>query len=136
MVRLEFMEYGRIRSVTARRRNSAVSALALHPKAWTVALAASVLTGSIFACSGVGPPEQPVVFGDQTNIVIWDEANHIEHFIRNANFRSGANNFGFIAPTPGRPELHEASNQAFILSQTSRRELAMAPEEEVAHETP
>jgi hypothetical protein len=53
------------------------------------------------------------VFGDQTNIIIWDEESHMEHFIRNANFRSTADNFGFIAPTPGRPDLSEASNQAF-----------------------
>jgi len=72
-----------------------------------------LLTGSALACSGVGPVGKPVVFGDQTNIVIWDEAHQTEHFIRNANFRSGADNFGFIAPTPGKPELHEASNQAF-----------------------
>ena len=68
---------------------------------------------SAWPCSGVGPPGKPVVFGDQTNIIIWDEANHTEHFIRNANFRSGANDFGFIAPTPGKPHLNEASNQAF-----------------------
>ena len=37
----------------------------------------------------------------------------MEHFIRNANFRSGADDFGFIAPTPGKPELHQASDQAF-----------------------
>ncbi|HWD42055.1 MAG TPA: DUF2330 domain-containing protein [Fimbriimonas sp.] len=66
-----------------------------------------------WSCSGVGPAGQPVVFGDQTNIVIWDEAHHVEHFIRNANFKSGASDFGFIAPTPGKPELHEASTQAF-----------------------
>jgi len=78
-----------------------------------VALTALLATSSIWACSGVGPPGKPVVFGDQTNIVIWDEARHTEHFIRNANFRSGADNFGFIAPTPGKPELSEASNQAF-----------------------
>jgi hypothetical protein len=71
------------------------------------------LTYSIFACSGVGPPGKPVVFGDQTNIIIWDEANQTEHFIRNANFRSGADDFGFIAPTPGKPDLHEASTKAF-----------------------
>jgi len=61
----------------------------------------------------VGPPGVPVVFGDQTNIIIWDEEYHTEHFIRNANFRSGADDFGFIAPTPGKPQLHEASNKAF-----------------------
>lgn len=37
----------------------------------------------------------------------------MEHFIRNANFRSGASDFGFIAPTPGKPQLNQASNQAF-----------------------
>jgi len=76
-------------------------------------LSALVITGSAWPCSGVGPLGKPVVFGDQTNIVIWDEAHHTEHFIRNANFRSGADNFGFIAPTPGKPHLNEASNQAF-----------------------
>ncbi|MEI8282223.1 MAG: DUF2330 domain-containing protein [Armatimonadota bacterium] len=82
-------------------------------KALAIVLGGSVLISSAWACSGVGPPGKPVVFGDQTNIVIWDEASHTEHFIRNANFRSGADDFGFIAPTPGKPELHEASNKAF-----------------------
>ncbi len=74
---------------------------------------ASVVTGTVWACSGVGPRGKPVVFGDQTNIIIWDAKHHTEHFIRNANFRSGADDFGFIAPTPGKPDLHEASNKAF-----------------------
>jgi len=77
------------------------------------AMGVIVATSSVWACSGVGPRGKPVVFGDQTNIVIWDEAHQTEHFIRNANFRSGADDFGFIAPTPGKPELSEASNQAF-----------------------
>jgi hypothetical protein len=46
-----------------------------------VVLAASLLSGSVFACSGVGPIGKPVVFGDQTTIIIWDEAHHTEHFI-------------------------------------------------------
>jgi len=69
--------------------------------------------GDACACSGVGPRGQPVVFGDQTNIVIWDEVHQTEHFIRNASFRSGAADFGFIAPTPGKPQLNKASNRAF-----------------------
>ncbi len=93
-----------LRSATSHRRNAARSASAFG---------ALVLAGSVWACSGVGPPGKPVVFGDQTNIVIWDEAHRTEHFIRNANFRSGADDFGFIAPTPGKPDLHEASNKAF-----------------------
>lgn len=82
-------------------------------RCWSTMLAALVSTCPVWACSGVGPAGKPVVFGDQTNIVIWDEATQMEHFIRNANFRSGADNFGFIAPTPGRPDLHEASSRAF-----------------------
>ncbi len=82
-------------------------------RACAVAVACSAITSPMLACSGVGPPGKPVVFGDQTNIVIWDEANLMEHFIRNASFKSGADDFGFIAPTPGKPELQEASTQAF-----------------------
>jgi hypothetical protein len=85
----------------------------LRNRALGVVLSATMLTGSIWACSGVGPPGKPVVFGDQTNIVIWDEANRTEHFIRNANFKSGADDFGFIAPTPGKPQLSDASTKAF-----------------------
>jgi hypothetical protein len=81
-------------------------------KVWAVALAFAA-TVPIWACSGVGPPGKPVVFGDQTNIIIWDEANQTEHFIRNATFKSGADDFGFIAPTPGKPTLSEASSKAF-----------------------
>ena len=94
----------------ANRRPQSIS---FRTRVLAVLLSSSVLSSSIWACSGVGPPGKPVVFGDQTNIVIWDEAHQTEHFIRNANFRSGADNFGFIAPTPGKPELHEASNKAF-----------------------
>ena len=102
------MVQANLRPLTPRHQRTA-----FRTRALAVALSTSVISGSVFACSGVGPLGKPVVFGDQTNIVIWDEAHHTEHFIRNANFRSGADNFGFIAPTPGNPELHEASNQAF-----------------------
>ena len=82
-------------------------------KAWGVVLSSLATLGHLSACSGVGPPGKPVVFGDQTNIVIWDEAHHTEHFIRNASFKSGAADFGFIAPTPNKPQLKKASNRAF-----------------------
>src|SRR5579863_191440 len=65
------------------------------------------------ACCGVGPRGKPIAFGDQTNIVIWDPANKMEHFIRDAKFQSDAPDFGFIAPSPSKPELSEASDAAF-----------------------
>ncbi len=98
----------------SRRHNrSASCAYLLRTRAWGLGVATLVTLGGAWACSGVGPRGQPVVFGDQTNIVIWDEAHHMEHFIRNASFKSGAADFGFIAPTPGKPELNKASNRAF-----------------------
>lgn len=77
--------------------------------ALALGLSASIAT----ACCCVGPRDKPIVFGDQTNIVIWDAASKTEHFIRDAKFRSDAPNFGFIAPTPSKPDLSEASSEAF-----------------------
>lgn len=65
------------------------------------------------ACCGVGPAGKLIGFGDQTNIVIWNDATKTEHFIRNASFTTDAKDFGFIAPTPSKPELAEVSDQAF-----------------------
>ncbi|MHB8636769.1 MAG: DUF2330 domain-containing protein [Fimbriimonadaceae bacterium] len=73
------------------------------------------LGGAAVACCGVSPAGRPVAFGDQTNIVVWDEVTHTEHFIRNAKFQSDASDFGFIAPSPSRPQLSEASSAAFDL---------------------
>lgn len=109
---LAFMEQLCIRRKT-RREDAVRSFKAFRPRAWGIALTMTFSTCSAWACSGVGPAGIPVVFGDQTNIVIWDDVHHVEHFIRNANFRAAADDFGFIAPTPGKPDLHEASNQAF-----------------------
>jgi hypothetical protein len=101
------MEQAHLNPETPRQQNATLF------RALAVVLGTSIIASSVWACSGVGPRGKPVVFGDQTNIVIWDEAHHTEHFIRNANFRSGADDFGFIAPTPGKPQLNGASNQVF-----------------------
>src|SRR5579862_8909895 len=107
------MRNGKTHRPASRRDEATRSLISSRIRGHAVALGTVLTTCSALACSGVGPPGKPVVFGDQTNIIIWDEAHQTEHFIRNANFRSGADNFGFIAPTPGKPELHEASTKAF-----------------------
>jgi hypothetical protein len=66
-------------------------------------------------CGCVSPTGRAVIFGDQTNIIVWDTATGTEHFIRNAKFTSEAKSFGFIAPTPTKPDLAQASSQAFEL---------------------
>jgi hypothetical protein len=65
------------------------------------------------ACCPAPPGGKPVVNADQTVIIIWDAANKTEHFIRKASFKSEADDFGFLVPTPTQPELEESGNEAF-----------------------
>src|SRR5262249_31108347 len=67
----------------------------------------------VMACCPAYPPGKPVVNANQTVIIIWDAAAKTEHFIRKASFKSEADNFGFLIPTPNRPELNESGNEAF-----------------------
>jgi Uncharacterized protein conserved in bacteria (DUF2330) len=64
-------------------------------------------------CCPVHRSGQPVVNADQTVILIWDPATKIQHFIRQASFKSEADDFGFLIPSPSRPELEESGNGAF-----------------------
>jgi len=46
-------------------------------------------------------------------VIVWDPVKKREHFIRRADFRTDAAGFGFLVPTPAKPELAEASNAVF-----------------------
>ncbi len=59
------------------------------------------------------PCRAPVVNADQTVIIIWDAATKTQHFIRQASFKSEADDFGFLVPSPTQPELEEAGDEAF-----------------------
>jgi hypothetical protein len=65
------------------------------------------------SCCPVFRIGQPVVNADQTVILIRDPATKTEHFIRQASFKSEADDFGFLIPSPSRPELEESANGAF-----------------------
>ncbi|MDZ4779427.1 MAG: DUF2330 domain-containing protein [Planctomycetia bacterium] len=73
----------------------------------------SLPSSSASACGAVGPSGKPVVNADQTVILIWDAATKTQHFIRQASFKSEADDFGFLVPTPSLPELEESGNDAF-----------------------
>lgn len=64
-------------------------------------------------CCAVGRLGQPVVNADQTVLLIWDPVTKTEHFIRKASFKSDGEDFGFLVPTPTRPQLSESGNEAF-----------------------
>ena len=46
-------------------------------------------------------------------IILWDAATKTEHLIRKASFKSDADEFGFLVPTPTQPKLAEAGSAAF-----------------------
>jgi hypothetical protein len=54
-----------------------------------------------------------VVNVDQTVILIWDAGQGLQHFIRRASFKGEAEDFGFLVPSPTRPELNESGDEAF-----------------------
>jgi len=72
-----------------------------------------LLNPPVPACCPAGPKDKPVVNADQTVILLWDAANKMEHFIRRASFKSDADDFGFLIPTPTQPDLQESGNDAF-----------------------
>jgi hypothetical protein len=65
------------------------------------------------ACCPAPPSGKPVVNADQTVILIWDAVTKTQHFIRKASFKSEADDFGFLVPTPSEPSLAESGNEAF-----------------------
>src|SRR6516225_2442375 len=69
------------------------------------------------SCCPAPPSGKPVVNADQTVILLWDAATKTEHFIRKATFKSDADDFGFLIPSPSKPELAESGNEAFPILQ-------------------
>lgn len=65
-------------------------------------------------------------------VIVWDGKRKVEHFIRRATFQAagGATEFGFLVPTPARPELAEADGEIF-----GRIEEAIEDEREVVDES-
>jgi len=78
-----------------------------------LALFLSVAGWPASACCPCPPSGKYVVNADQTVIIIWDPESKTEHFIRQASFKSEAEDFGFLIPTPTQPVLDESGNEAF-----------------------
>lgn len=91
----------------------------MHPRiGLLLAVTPALLVATLFiplapACCPAPPSGKPVVNADQTVIIIWDAAAKTQHFIRQATFKSEADDFGFLIPSPSQPELDESGNEAF-----------------------
>jgi hypothetical protein len=55
----------------------------------------------------------PVAINEESALIVWDAEHKIEHFIRKATFQTTASHFGFLVPTPSRPELAEVEEALF-----------------------
>ena len=60
---------------------------------------------------------ETVQIADESAIIIWDAATKTQTFIRRAAFTTAARDFGFLVPTPEKPELAEAGDEAFTALQ-------------------
>lgn len=65
------------------------------------------------ACAPVSKYGTWLLNADQTVIIIWDARNKVQHFVRKASFRTETDDFGFLVPTPTRPDLQESTNAPF-----------------------
>jgi len=65
------------------------------------------------ACATAPPVGEWVRVATESAVIVWDAAAKREHFIRRASFRGTSKDFGFLVPTPSKPELAEISNSIF-----------------------
>lgn len=72
-----------------------------------------VLVYPTIACCPAPPLGSWVINADQTVIMVWDPVAKLQHFVRKASFQSEADDFGFLIPSPSKPELAESGNNAF-----------------------
>lgn len=66
------------------------------------------------ACAPAPPKGAEVRIADEEAVIQWDAATKTETFIRRAQFHSTAKSFGFLVPTPTKPELGEAPEDLFL----------------------
>lgn len=91
-------------------------------------LAALSLARPAEACAPAPPPGVEVRVAEESAIIVWDAGTHREDFIRRASFRTTGRDFGFLVPTPEKPELSEAPADLF-----DRVDAATRPEIVVTH---
>lgn len=65
------------------------------------------------ACAPAPPEGRHVAVEAEEALIVWDEAAKRQHFIRRASFDTDAKDFGFLVPTPSRPELAEVGAELF-----------------------
>src|SRR5262249_8025062 len=83
----------------------------------TALLAAAAVLAAVPAeapgCAAAPREDQRVSVSDESALIVWDEATKTEHFIRRARFEATDYDFGFLVPSPNRPQLEEADGTLY-----------------------
>jgi hypothetical protein len=82
----------------------------------SIVLLMASLRVDLCACAPAPRNGQFVTINEEAAVIIWDAPTRTQHFIRTASF-SGAEDFGFLVPTPTKPELAEARDALRTVSQ-------------------
>ena len=64
-------------------------------------------------CAIAPPKDGRIDISSENALVVYDSATKTEHFIRTASFNSTSADFGFLVPTPSKPDLSESSPDVF-----------------------
>lgn len=64
-------------------------------------------------CAAAPPHGEYVGVNAEEAIILYDAVTKTEHFIRRADFRTRAKDFGFLVPTPTKPDLGETTAEIF-----------------------
>lgn len=67
---------------------------------------------SASACAAVSRDRTVRIAGEEA-VIVWDPARRTQHFVRTAAFEGASADFGFLVPTPSRPELAEVDDGVF-----------------------
>jgi hypothetical protein len=79
-----------------------------------VMLIAMIVAGQSTRACAPAPRRGAVVnIIGESAVIVWDASTRTEHFIRRASFDTDTTDFGFLVPTPTRPALAEAKDEAF-----------------------
>jgi hypothetical protein len=79
-------------------------------------------------CAPAPRAGEDVDVADESALIVWDERSRTEHFVRRATFVGSAYDFGFLVPTPSKPDLAAADADLFA-------ELARITEPATEHHT-
>ena len=73
----------------------------------------SASTNIGWTCCLAFASSNPMSLVRERAVIVWDAGSGIEHFVRQTSFGGEARDFGFIVPTPTKPEVAEAKIEAF-----------------------